>query len=78
MNIIKINIIILLCFIFKIYIFLFFSFLFFFRAAPEADGSSWATSQIRAIAAHLHPSHSKAGSELHFQATLKFVAMLDP
>ena len=36
-----------------------------FRATPAACGSSQARGQIGAAAAHLHHSHSKAGSLTH-------------
>ena len=52
----------LVCII-KIYLITFF--LSFFRAAPEASGSSQARSWIRATAAGLHHSHSNTGSEPH-------------
>ena len=57
--------------------FLFF-FIFFFRAAPIACGGSQARSQIRAIAASLHHSHSNAGSEPHLRPTPQLTVMLDP
>ena len=46
----------------KLHLDLFF-FCFFFRAAPMAYGCSQARSQIRAMAAGLHHSHSNVGSE---------------
>ena len=40
-------------------------------------GGSQARGQIRAIAADLRQSHSKAGSELHLQPTPQLTAMPD-
>jgi len=48
-----------------IYIYLCFCLFAFSRAAPAAYGGSQARSQIRAVAASLHQSHSNAGSEPH-------------
>ena len=51
----------------------FFFFFFFFRAAPAANGSSWAKDQrgrIGASAASLHHSHSNTGSVFVLAATL--------
>ena len=42
---------------------------FFFRATPTAYGGSQARSLIRAVAAHLHQSHSNVGSELRLWPT---------
>ena len=50
---------------------------FFFRATPNAYGSSQARGQIGATAGLCH-SHSKAGSEPHLQPILKFTAAPDP
>ena len=46
-----------------IYLFIYFCL---FRAAPVAHGGSQARSQIRAVAATLHHSHSNAGSLTHW------------
>ena len=51
---------------------------FFLTAAGAAYGSSWARGQMRAAAAGLYHSHSKAGSQPHLQPTLQLVAMPDP
>ena len=48
---------------------------FLFTATPVAYGSSWASSQIGAAAAGLHPSLSNTGSELHLRPVLQLVAM---
>jgi len=55
--------------------FVYFSFLI---AKPVAHGNSQARGPIGAIAASLHHSHSKAGSELHLPPTFHLAAMLDP
>ena len=47
----------------------FFFFFGLFRAASSAYGDSQARGQIRAVAAGLHHSYSKAGSETHLQPT---------
>ena len=54
----------------------FFIVFFYFKATPEASGSSQAISQIGA-AALLHHSHSNMESELHLQPIAQLVAMLD-
>ena len=51
---------------------------FFFKATPEAYGSSWAKGQIRAGAAGLYHSHSNTRSEPHLQPTLPLAATPDP
>ena len=48
------------------------------RAAPAAYGSFQARGQIGTVAASLHYSHSKAGSEPHLQPTPQLMAMPDP
>ena len=53
-------------------------FFFFFRTAPAAYGSSQARSQIGAVAAGLHHSHSNAGSKPHLRPTPQLTAMPDP
>ena len=50
----------------SMFIFLFFKNFCLFRAAPVAYGSSQARGQIRAVAAGLHHSHSKARSLTHW------------
>ena len=60
------------------YICLFLSFLLFFRAIPTAYGGSQARGLIRAVAAGLHDSHSKVGSEPHLQPIPQLMAMPDP
>ena len=50
-------------------------FFFFFKAEPEAYGSSQAKGQIGATAAGLHHSHSHMGSEPHLQPTPQLTAM---
>jgi len=55
-----------------------FFFYLFFRATPEAYGSSQASGQVRATAASLHHKHSNAGSEPGLQHTPQLTAMLDP
>ena len=60
------------------YFILFYFILVFFRAAPAAYGGSQARGLIGAVAASLHQSHSKAGSELHLQPTPQFMATPDP
>ena len=49
-----------------------------FRALPVAYGSSQARGLIRAVAAGLRHSHSKARSELCLGPTPQLTAMLDP
>ena len=49
-----------------------------FRAAPAAYGSSQARSQIRAVAAGLHHSHSNARSELCLRPAPQLRAIWDP
>ena len=49
-----------------------------FRAAPEAYGSSQARGLIRAMAAGLHYSHSKLGSEPRLRPTPQLMATPDP
>ena len=56
----------------------FFFHFFLFRAAPAANGSSWAKGWIGAAAASLHHSHSNARSELHLWPTLQLAATPDP
>ena len=53
---------------------------YFFRGtpAPYAYGGSQARSQIRAVAAGLHHSHSNTRSEPHLQSTPQLTAMPDP
>ena len=46
-----------------------------FRASLTAFGGSQAGGQIRATAASLHHSHSKAGSKPHLRSTPQFTAM---
>ena len=58
--------------------FLSFSFFSLFRATPAAYGSSQARVQTRAVAASLHYSHGKAGSELHLRPTPHLMVMPDP
>ena len=57
----------------KVVCFLFFVF-FFFRAAPEAYGSSQVRGQIGARVVSLHHSHSNAGSKLCLQLILQLRA----
>ena len=45
---------------------------------PMAYGGSQARGRIRATAAGLHHSHSKAGSKLYLQPTPQLMARLDP
>ena len=47
-------------------------------ATPTAYGSSQARGRIRAVAAGVHQSHSKAGSKLHLWPTPQFTATPDP
>ena len=61
----------------NVYILFIFLFFLFFRAAPVAYGGSQARGQIRAVAAGLHHSHSKARSEPRLQLTPQLVAMLN-
>ena len=49
-----------------------------FRAIPMAYGGSQARSQIRAVAAGLHHSHSNTGSEPHLKPIPQLMASLDP
>jgi len=49
-----------------------------FRAAPGAYGDSQARGPIGAVAASLHHSHSKGGSELCLQPTPQLMATPDP
>ena len=49
----------------------------FFRAAPEAYGSSQARGCIRAVAAGLCHSHSNMGSKTYLQPTPQLTATLD-
>ena len=51
---------------------------FFFRAIPAAYGGSPANGPMRAVAAGLHHSHSKAGSKLRLQPTPELTANPDP
>ena len=53
-------------------------FFFFFKAAPEAYGSSQARAWIKAVAAGLHHSHSNVGSEPCLWPTQQLIAMPDP
>ena len=57
--------------------FFFFVLFWLFRAVPTAYGISQARSQIGAVPAILHHSHSNEGSKPHLQPTLQFMAMLD-
>ena len=61
-------------------VFSFFSFFVFclFRAPPTAYGGSQARDPIRATAAGLHHSDSKAGSEPHLPPTPELMATPDP
>ena len=57
----------------------FFFFLFAFsRAAPATHGGSQARGLVRAVAASLHLSHSRAGSEPRLQPTPQLTAKPDP
>ena len=58
--------------------FFFFFFFCFLEPTPVAYGSRQARGQIRATAAGLHHSHSKAESKLCLQPTPLLMAMLDP
>ena len=49
-----------------------------FVFAPEAYGGTQAGSQIRAVAAGLHHSHSNVGSEPRLQPIPQFTATPDP
>ena len=49
-----------------------------FRATLVAHGGSQARGLIRAMAAGLHHSHSRAGSELHLRPTPQLMATTDP
>ena len=49
-----------------------------FRAAPAAYVSFQARGQIKAVAASLHDSHSKAESELCLLTTPQLTTVLDP
>ena len=61
------------------YFILFYLFYFcLFRATPVAHGSSQARSQIGAVAAGLHHSHSNARSEPCLRPTLQLMATPDP
>ena len=51
---------------------------FIFRVAPVAYVTSQARGRIGAVAAGLHHSHSKAGSEQHLWLTLQLTATPDP
>ena len=53
-------------------------FLLLFRAAPTVYGGSQARGWIRAVAASLHHSHTKAGSELSLWPTPQLTARPDP
>ena len=55
-----------------------FSFCFLEPAAPAAYGGSQARGQITALAAGLHHSHSKAGSEPPLRATPQLTTTPDP
>uniref|UniRef100_A0A4X1UW09 RAD52 motif-containing protein 1 n=1 Tax=Sus scrofa TaxID=9823 RepID=A0A4X1UW09_PIG len=59
------------------FFFFFFVFLLFLWAAPTAYGGSQARDQIRAVAAGLRQSHSKAGSQPCLQPTPQLNATLD-
>ena len=50
----------------------------FFRATPEACGSSWARGRIGDAAASLHHSHSNTRFKTHLQPTPQFMAMPNP
>ena len=56
----------------------FFVCLFVFRAAPSAFGGSQARGLIGAVAASLHHSHSKVGSEPHLRPIPQLMATPDP
>ena len=49
-----------------------------FRAVPEANGSSQVWSQIEAVAASWHHSHSNVGSKLHLRPIPQLTAKPDP
>ena len=51
---------------------------FFFKATPEAYGSSQARDRIGAVAAGLPHSHSSAGSESLLRPTPQLMATPDP
>ena len=59
---------------FKCFLFIFV----FSRAAPAVYRSSQARGLLGAVAASLHHSHSKAGSETHLQPIPQLTAMPDP
>ena len=56
----------------------FFSVFCLFRDTPTAYGGSQARGPIGAVAAGLHHSHSKAGSETHLRPTPQLTATPDP
>ena len=56
----------------------FFFFPFLFKATPAVYGSSQARDQIRAGAAGLHHSHSKAKSKPHLRPTPQLTTTWDP
>jgi len=58
--------------------FFFFFFFAFIGAHPPAYGDWKARGRIRAIAAHLHHTHSNVRSEPRLQPTLQLTAMPDP
>ena len=61
-----------------IFFLLFFLFSFFFQGCTTAYGGSQARGQIKTVAASLHHSHSKAGSELCLRPTPHLMATPDP
>ena len=65
-------------FLINFFFFLFCFVFLLFRAAHVAYGGSQAMGLIRAVAASLHHSHSKARSEPHLPLTPQLMAMLDP
>ena len=67
-------------FYFILFYFILFYFILFclFRAVPVAYWGSQARSQIGAIAAGLHHSHSNARSKSRLQPTPQFMATPDP
>ena len=63
---------------FILYLFIYFCLFAFSWAAPMAYGGSQARGLIGAVAAYLHQSHSKVGSELRLRPTPQFMSMPDP
>ena len=62
----------------RVLLYLLMFFIFFFRAEPEAYGSSQARGQTRAIATGLPHSHSNMRSEPCLQTIPQLKATLDP